>query len=134
MLVFGVSIFLMVFLNSLLGMLWYSKFLFIKHCPSQGGGDYNKSEISLKVAFTKQIIVLIIKNIFIFYITYQICFLLPSTVILVISAIILAIALMLYEDCIWSNQSLKYYFIHKGKDIIDVLISFIVDYTIINSF
>ena len=41
---------------------------------------------------------------------------------------------MLYEDCIWSNQSLKYYFIHKGKDIIDVLISFIVAYTIINSF
>jgi hypothetical protein len=122
-----ITIIAIVLIQFLIGLLWYSKFLFGKLFVSFSNIDFeNVDPKSVKNSFILNGISSLIKAIIIYYISYDL-FILQSFYLFKFIVLIPVLLIMeMLNDVIWGEKSFKLYLLNATQSFIAIISSFIV--------
>ncbi|MFL1780773.1 hypothetical protein ABSA28_00471 [Candidatus Hepatincolaceae symbiont of Richtersius coronifer] len=124
-----ISILIMTIILTVLNVLWYSKFLFKNALNNLTQNNWtpttNRNYIIMGI-------VCLVQSILIYYLTYNIFFILPQTFFVIVLLIALLIIVNIWGESILRKENLKLTLIRSGLNLSSSLLAFLVALLLIN--
>ncbi len=121
------TIFLMTLTQIVVGNLWYSKILFGNQFIELSKIDLSKlSKHSIRFSYIKAIISALLKSVVIYMISYDMYLLQAVYVFKIVTLMPLLTAIVMLDDIIWGNKSIKLYIIQASQVFVSLLAAFLV--------